>query len=96
MITLALANYKGGVGNTATAHALGVVLVTEHRRRALLVDADPQAALTGACAVRDAAGRSLAEVLGGASLGRLPLRFVTRDFGWDLASAPYSPPYSRW
>ena len=52
MQTLAIANHKGGVGKTATAHSLGQVL--SETRRVLLVDCDPQSSLTGACGIPDA------------------------------------------
>jgi len=60
--TIAVANFKGGTGKTATCHALGVALVNHHRRHVLLVDCDPQGGLTGACGVRDASGGALAHV----------------------------------
>jgi chromosome partitioning protein len=63
MKTIAIANHKGGVGKTATAHALGVIIATAGRR-VLLIDTDPQASLTAACG-QQAEGQSLAEVLQG-------------------------------
>ena len=45
MLTIALANHRGGVAKTATAHALGDVLASEGLR-VLLVDVDPLASLT--------------------------------------------------
>ena len=80
MRTIAVANAKGGVGKTATAHALGEILAGRGLRT-LLVDADPQATLSAACGVTDAAGRSLAEVLGGAEPGDLAIRDVVREIG---------------
>jgi chromosome partitioning protein len=63
MRTIAISNHKGGVGKTATAHALGVILA-ELGARVLLVDADPQSSLTAAAGIH-AEGHSLAEVLAG-------------------------------
>ncbi|MBI5649377.1 MAG: ParA family protein [Chloroflexi bacterium] len=102
MQTIAIANHKGGTGKTATTHNLGVVLAREYAQRVLLVNADPQASLTGTCGVQDemspneAAGRtrflkqifSLAEVLGGAKPGHVPLRDVLVDLGANLWICP--------
>jgi len=88
MQVIATANHKGGVGKTATVHTLGVVLAAAHKRRVLLVDADPQASLTGACGVEDAAGANLADVVGAAVPGSLALRDVTRELDSGLHLAP--------
>ena len=45
MSVICIANHKGGVGKTTTAVALGQGL-SEHDKRVLLVDWDPQASLT--------------------------------------------------
>jgi chromosome partitioning protein len=65
---LALANQKGGVAKTTTAHSLGAAMA-ETGRRVLLVDLDPQACLTWSTGTDpDALDRSLHDVL----LGRVP------------------------
>jgi chromosome partitioning protein len=86
MRTIAVGNQKGGCGKTATAHALGVAL--SESRRVLLVDMDPQASLSGACGLDDAAGASVAEVLGAAEPGKLALADIIRPLGPTLALAP--------
>jgi chromosome partitioning protein len=102
MQTIAIANHKGGTGKTATTHNLGAALAREHGQRVLLVDADPQASLTGTCGVQDemASGEttggtrflkqvfSLAEVLGGAKPGQVALKDVVVDLGDNLWICP--------
>jgi chromosome partitioning protein len=80
MQTIAIANHKGGVGKTATAHALGVAL-GQLGRRVLLVDIDPQSSLTMACGVISAAGESMAEVLGGVTPGTAKLTDILLNVG---------------
>jgi len=87
MFILAIAIQKGGSGKTTTAQALGVGLA-KLGRRMLLVDADPQASLTEARGVTDAAGRSLAEVLGGAQPGHLSMGEILRPLGERLSLVP--------
>jgi chromosome partitioning protein len=85
MKTLAIANNKGGVGKTATVHALGEALAYEHDQRVLLVDNDSQASLTGACGVSDV-DVGLAEVLGSAR--ELPLAESLVTLGPNLKLVP--------
>lgn len=66
---LALANLRAGVGKTSLTLALGTTLA-ERGHRVLLVDLDPQASLTVACGVEDAADVNLSQVLGTTSPGR--------------------------
>lgn len=86
MQTIAIANQKGGTGKTTTALTLGALLA-EAGRRVLLLDLDPQASLTEWLHI-DAAGESLAEVLGGAQPGRLQLSDIIRTISDRLYLAP--------
>lgn len=85
MQTIAIANHKGGVAKTTTARNLGALLAD--RRRVLLVDLDPQAALTGACGITEAAP-NLSDVIGVAQPSRVSLRDVIKPLSPTLALAP--------
>ena len=88
MKTIAIANQKGGTGKSATTHALGAVLASQHRRKVLMVDIDPQSSLTEACTSQDRTGASLAEVMGGATPGTLALKNIILELSDNLYLAP--------
>lgn len=82
MKTIAVANHKGGVGKSATTHALGAGLA-QLGRRVLLVDVDPQSSLTAACGVEEN-HESLADVLGSVTPGKLSISHILLDVGDGL------------
>ena len=101
MFTIAVANHKGGVAKTATVHNLGAAISINHKKRVLLVDADPQASLSGACGIESepspdvsVAGRylrqifSLAEVLGGSKPGQVDLKEILVSLNENLTICP--------
>lgn len=87
MKTVAIANHKGGVGKTATTHALGAGLA-QIGRKVLIVDIDPQSSLTAACDGQPNEGESLAEVLGGSVPGKLAILDILLEINENLHLAP--------
>jgi chromosome partitioning protein len=87
MKTIAISNHKGGTGKTALTHTLGYALASIYSRRVLLVDADPQASLTGACGV-GVVDYSLADVLGGTDRGKHKIRDVILQVAANLDLVP--------
>ena len=68
MIVVVVAQQKGGVGKTTTAANVGVLLA-RRRGRVLLVDSDPQSALTRQLGLDGRPGDlSLVDVLAGRSV----------------------------
>jgi chromosome partitioning protein len=72
---LAVTNIRAGVGKTSLTLSLGTTLA-ERGQRVLLLDLDPQASLTVACGVEDAANVNLSQVIGNTIPGRIPI--------WDI------------
>ena len=87
MVIVAIANHKGGVGKTATCHALGVVLAGLGWR-VVMIDCDPQASLTLGCGVADAESANLAQVIGGTLPGTVAMSDVIRELGPNLWLCP--------
>lgn len=65
MITISLANQKGGVGKTTSAATIGAILAADGLR-VLLLDLDPQSSLTQSLGI-NAPGASMSEVIGGSA-----------------------------
>lgn len=78
---IAVANQKGGVAKTTTAHAIGAALV-ERGRSVLMVDMDPQASLSYAAGADDDPDPSMHDVM----MGRAGIADTLYDSaGIDLA-----------
>ena len=86
MQIIAIANHKGGVGKTATTHALGAGLA-DSGQRVLMIDLDPQASLSGACGM-PGIDPSLADVLGGSEKGAVKMPAIIKRVSDNLSLAP--------
>lgn len=76
--TISIGNLRAGVGKTSLTLSLGTTLA-ERGHRVLLVDLDPQASLTIACGVEDAADANLSQVIGNTIPGRVGLWDVLKE-----------------
>jgi len=86
MQIISIANHKGGVGKTATTHALGAGLA-ELGQNVLIIDLDPQASLSGACGF-SGSDPSLADVMGGDKKGTVKLEGIVKRVSENLSLAP--------
>jgi chromosome partitioning protein len=86
MLIIAIANQKGGVGKSATTHALGAALA-DRGQKVLMVDLDPQSSLTGACGL-SGADPSLAGVMGGDKAGSVSMSAIIKPLAAGLSCAP--------
>ena len=87
MRIISIANHKGGTAKTTTARTLGDYMATQGYKT-LLIDLDPQAALTMACGFREAVYPSLVDVIGGAQPGHIPIKEIIRKVKPNLSLAP--------
>jgi len=86
MISIAIANQKGGVGKTTTTAALGS-LFCDRGYQVLIIDMDSQASLTKALGVQ-AESKSIADVMGSHLQGTLTLREVTQPIRDGFSMVP--------
>jgi len=87
MRIISIANHKGGTAKTTTARTLGDYMAMKGYKT-LLIDLDPQAALTMACGFRDAVNPSLVDVIGGGQPGQLTITEVIKRVKPNLDLAP--------
>ena len=86
MISIAIANQKGGVGKTTTTAALGSLLCNRGFR-VLLIDMDSQASLSKGLGIK-AESKSIADVMRSQLEGTLTLREVTQSIRDGLSIVP--------
>ena len=86
MKIIAIANQKGGTGKSTSTAALGQLL-SARGLRVLLLDLDPQGSLTAALGV-SVQGETIAEVLGGATPGKVRLPEILVKVSEGLTLAP--------
>jgi len=86
MKIIAIANQKGGTGKSTSTAALGQLLSAQGLR-VLLIDLDPQGSLTQALGVGEQEA-TIAEVLGGATPGKIGLSSILVNVSEQLTLAP--------
>ena len=89
MKTVSIINLKGGVGKTVSAINIAAVLVKEHQKRVLLVDADKQANTSKFFGLHDEGRPSLSDLLTMQKTTREVIR-ATMMPGLDLIPANMS------
>ena len=101
MYICAIANQKGGVGKTTTAHNLGVQLARNAKKRVLLLDLDAQGNLSDACGLDPqtleytvfdvlAGNASIAEAKRRENLLKKALLSVSGEYDYVLIDCPPS------
>lgn len=79
MKTIAITNQRTGVGKTSITLSLGMALA-ERGMRVLLIDLDPQAALSAACGIEETeSGKSIADVLGASHPGAVDINDILKE-----------------
>lgn len=86
MKVISIVNLKGGVGKTVTAVNMAAILATEHNKRVLVIDADPQANATRFFGAQDAPS-TLCDLFSGCATCYDDIVWQTQVAGVDIAPA---------
>lgn len=86
MKVISIVNLKGGVGKTVTAVNMAAILATEHNKRVLVIDADPQANATRFFGAQDAPA-TLCDLFAGRATCYDDIVWQTQIAGVDIAPA---------
>lgn len=82
MHTVTFLNNKGGVGKSATVTATGHILATEHKKRVLLIDMDPQANTSQLFGFEGESNCSLKRII---EEDVYPFKDTVEDILWDMS-----------